>query len=150
MALVFAELEATHQRDPGLREAQRVLAREATGLLHGPTEMQQAEDAGKALFSGEIASLPHHLFNEVFSSVPTSNHDKVDIAGEGRGMVDLLVDTKIAASKSQARELLNAGSVSVNGRKVGVDDRLKVEHLLHGSVAAIRKGKKNWHLTRWA
>jgi len=43
-----------------------------------------------------------------------------------------------------------AGSVSVNGVKIGPDTRLGESHLLHGSLIALRRGKKAWHLTRWA
>jgi tyrosyl-tRNA synthetase len=64
-------------------------------------------------------------------------------------MVDLLVETGLATSKRQAREFLQNGSVSVNGRKVGVEDRVQASHLLHGQIAALRRGKKNWHVTRW-
>jgi hypothetical protein len=39
--------------------------------------------------------------------------------------------------------------VSVNGRKVGPTDTIKSDDLLHGEVIAIRRGKKNWHITRW-
>ncbi|MFO0833755.1 MAG: S4 domain-containing protein [Phycisphaerales bacterium] len=65
-------------------------------------------------------------------------------------MLDLLVETGLAQSKREAREFLTSGSVAVNGRKVGVDDKLQTSDLLHGKVIAIRRGKKNWHVTKWA
>ena len=146
----IAALEAAHVQDPGQREAHRALARAATGILHGPTETAQAEAAAKALFSGDIANLPKQVFNEAFASAPSSNHDKVHLAGAGIGLIDLLVQVQLATSKSQAREFLSSGSVSVNGRKVGIEDRVTIGDLLHGSVIALRRGKKGWHLTRWA
>lgn len=50
-------LEQGVQTNPGAREAQRTLAREATKLLHGEDEARNAENAAKALFSGDIAGL---------------------------------------------------------------------------------------------
>jgi tyrosyl-tRNA synthetase len=59
------------------------------------------------------------------------------------------VETGLAQSKRQAREFLQNGSVSVNGRKAEVEDRLGPGDLLHGQIAALRRGKKSWHATRW-
>jgi tyrosyl-tRNA synthetase len=141
-------LAAAHASNPGAREPHRELAREVTSLLHGPTEALQAEGAAKALFSGEIAGLPAALLADVFANVPSSTHAKSQLEA-GVPIQDLLVETKLAQSKREAKEFLASGSVSVNGRKVGAEDRLKTADLLHGSMIALRRGKKNWHLTRW-
>ncbi len=144
------ELEARHAADPGARHAHRALAREATALLHGAEEMERAEAAGRALFSGEIAHLDERTMEEVFAGAPTSNHHRHELDGEGKALADLLVETGLAKSKREAREFLENGSVAINGEKVGPEDRLTAFRLLHGAVAAIRRGKKQWHVTRWA
>lgn len=143
-------IEADHAKDPGQRIAQRTLAREATELLHGKAEMDHAENAAKALFSGDIASLPERLLEEVLSSAPSSTHNKTHLDGEGISLIDLLVETGLAKSKRESREFLTNGSVSVNGRTVSVEDRANATHLLHGKLIALRRGKKTWHVTRWA
>ncbi len=143
-------IEAEHAEAPGKREAQRRLAREATAVLHGSDKMEQAEAAGKALFSGDIASLDEPLLREVLAEVPSSNHDKAALTGEGVDPVDFLVETGLAQSRKQAREFLAAGSVSVNGNKLPEGERLHTAHLLHGSLMAIKRGKKNWHLANWS
>lgn len=142
-------LEIYHQKDPGLREAHRALARAATELLHGSTEMHNAEAAAKALFSGDIAGLPVATLAELFAAAPSSSHSKALLAGEGLPLVDLLAQTSLATSKGQAKQHLTEGSVSVNGTKAAPDARLTTDSLLHGSLIAIRRGKKNWHVTRW-
>jgi len=141
-------LEAEHAKDPGARAPHRALAREATRLLHGATEMEHAEKAAKALFSGEVAELPEALLNEVLSAAPATDHDKA-LLGAGVSLLDLLPQTSLAKSKSEAREFLGSGSVSVNGQKAGADKKLSTSDLLHGRLIALRRGKKNWHLTRW-
>ena len=120
-------------------------------MLHGPAEAAHAEAAAKALFSGDIAGLPEATLREVFASVPSSQHDKATLEASGGGVAvaDLLVTTKLAASKREAREFLTGGSVTLNGRKVGPDDKATKADLLHGSLIALRRGKKSWHVTRW-
>lgn len=143
-------LSRAHADDPGGREAQRALARHATALLHGEDEVRHAEAAARALFSGEVADLPRALLEEVLAEVPSSDHARGGLEGEGVPVLDVLVATGLAKSKREAREFLSSGSVSVNGRKVGLEDKLGTGDLLHGEMIALRRGKKAWHLTRWA
>jgi tyrosyl-tRNA synthetase len=138
-----------HAKEPGLRVAQRELARAATGLLHGEEAVAQAEAAAKALFSGEIGGLSESVLNEVFASAPSSEHEKTMLAGEGVALAEFLTQTTLAKSKREAREFLSSGSVMVNTRKAGAEDRLTSADLLHGKVIALRRGKKSWHVTRW-
>jgi tyrosyl-tRNA synthetase len=150
-------LEASQQANPGAREAQRTLAREATRILHGTAAMEHAEAAGKALFSGDIAGLDLATLREVFASVPNKVMSKALLgsggAGEGEGLalLDVLVDPdlKLAASKREARDFLTANAVTVNGKPVTLESRLKPADLLHGCFIAIRRGKKQWAATEW-
>lgn len=139
---------ATHATDPGRREAHTLLAHTVTEMLHGKTEADNAVGAAKALFSGEVASLPLATLEEVFASVPSSRHDKARL-GEGVSLVDLLVTTQLAKSRGEAKDFLTQGSVTLNGRKVGPTDAATSADLLHGEIIALRRGKKNWHITRW-
>ncbi|MBO6514641.1 MAG: tyrosine--tRNA ligase [Phycisphaerales bacterium] len=137
-----------HDENPGKRELQRTLAQEATRILHGQDAMENAEAAGKALFSGDIGSLDEATMLEVFASVPTTEHSKGDLAG-GLDMVEMLKSTNLASSNREARDFLNEGSVSINGEKITMDTVVDESSLLHGSIIAIRRGKKKWHMTRW-
>jgi tyrosyl-tRNA synthetase len=143
-------LEAAHAAEPGKREAHRALAKHMTEMLHGKAELDRAEAAAAALFSGEVASLDLPTLTEVFASVPSSTHAKSDLAGEGVALIDLLPQTTLAKSKREAREHLSTGAVTLNGEKVGESDRLTPTRLLHNSLALLRRGKKAWHVTRWA
>ncbi len=143
------DLEQSHKDNPGAREAHRALAHHATTLVHGEAEAVQAAEAAKALFSGEVSALPRDLLLELFAEVPSSDHARSDLDGEGASLIDILVETGLAQSKRQAREFLGNGSVSVNGEKKGVDDTLTASSLLHNELIAIRRGKKSWHVTRW-
>lgn len=147
-------IEQEHQQEPQKREAQRALAAEATRLLHGQEELERAEAAGQALFSGEVSKLDMKALEEVFSDVPHSSHAKTMLEGDGLLLVDLLAETSLAQSKREARTFLSQGAVSVNGSKVTGDDaverRLKVSDLLYGKTILLRRGKKAWHASHWA
>ena len=64
--------------------------------------------------------------------------------------MELLIECNLASSKREAREFLSGNSVSINGEKIDADTRINPSHLLHGSFIAIRRGKKKWHMTKWA
>ena len=145
----IGSIVAEHAKNPGARVAQRALAREVTRLIHGDDNLQRAENAARALFSGDVSSLDEATINEVFADVPSSEHARADLAGAGVSLVELLPRTPLAQSKREAREFLSNGAVSVNGAKAGVETTLTESDLLPGSVALIRRGKKAWHVTRW-
>ena len=138
-----------HDANPGARQLQRTLAQQATQTLHGQDAMENAENAGKALFSGDIASLDKDTMLEVFADIPSTQHLREELDGDGVDMIGLLKDTNLASSNREAREFLSEGSVSINGEKITIDTKLTKEHLLHDSFIAIRRGKKKWHMTRW-
>jgi tyrosyl-tRNA synthetase len=155
----IAGLMAEQLASPGARAAQRALARHATRILHGPTEVERAESAAAALFSGDIRGLDARTLGEVLGTVHSSTHARADLAGEGLALVDLLALTTLAKSKTEARQLLTEGSVSVNGVKATPTTRLTSADLLSAQLAgemqatgivALRRGKKNWHVCRWA
>jgi tyrosyl-tRNA synthetase len=143
------EVEQAHLADPGKRAAQRVLAEEATRLIHGDHAAKEVVKASECLFNGDVNALPLHLLLEAMNGVPTTNHSKAQLRGQPMTATELLCVTAVCSSKREAREMLTAGAVAVNGRKLRADEVLTVESLLHDMVLAIRRGKKNWHLSFW-
>lgn len=147
-----AEIEAiadTHAREPHKREAQRALARAMTRLVHGESELEGAEQASQALFEGDVRKLSAALLSEVFADVPSSEHAKAGLEGEGLLLLDFLTETSLVQSKREARQFLENGAVTVNGEKADLKRRLRTEDLLHGQAVLLKRGKKNWHVTRW-
>ncbi len=143
-------IEAEHAEAPHQRRAQQAVAREATRIVHGEAGLAIAEQATAALFSGDVASLDRPTLEEAFAAAPSTEHDRARLAGEGLPLLELLPETTLAKSKREAKEFLSSGAVALNGERVGLDDRLTPDRLLHGSVALLRRGKKAWHVTRWA
>jgi tyrosyl-tRNA synthetase len=144
------ELLESHSRAPHERAAQRVLARELTERLHGSSERARVEAASDALFGrGELETLDEATLGEVFADVPHSEHALDALSGEGAALVELLPRTSLAGSKREAREFLERGAVAVNGRRADKDRRLTAADLLPGRLILLRRGKKQWHATRW-
>ncbi|MFT3684178.1 MAG: tyrosine--tRNA ligase [Phycisphaerales bacterium] len=146
----IAATMAEQAANPGARAAQRLLAREATDLLHGKDEREKAEAAAAALFSGDVSALDERTLADALGAVPSTDHSKSLLDGQGMAAIDLLVEAKICKSKTEARQALTEGSVSANGKKLTLDSRLTTADLLHGKTIAVRRGKKNWFVTRWA
>ncbi|MGE3808502.1 MAG: tyrosine--tRNA ligase [Gemmataceae bacterium] len=144
-----SQLEREHQADPGRRGAQRALAREVTALVHGPAAAREAEEAADRLFAGDIAVLPVSVLLEALRGVPTTTHSLTELRDGPRPLADVLVTTGVCTSKREARELLAAGAVSLNGVALRTEDTFTAASLLEGRLAAFRRGKKNWYLGIW-
>jgi tyrosyl-tRNA synthetase len=146
----IAELEGLVSSNPGGRAAQKRLADEVTTWLHGADSCARANAAAKALFSGDVSQLDADAVSEVFADVPSSDWTLADLMAQPLDAVQLLVKTQLASSNRQAREFLGAGSVLVNGTKIGPDAVFGPQDLLFGSTLLVRRGRKNWHAARWS
>ena len=90
-----------------VNEAKKVLAFEATKLCHGE---QAATDA---------AATAQKTFEQgtVGDDLPSIEIDAAALAG-GIAIVDLFVDTGLAASKGEARRLVKGGGAKINDNKI--------------------------------
>nr|ADC35930.1 putative tyrosyl-tRNA synthetase [uncultured bacterium 70] len=144
-------LEGVTRTAPEKREAQRVLAREVTTLVHGAEHVTRAEHASSVLFGEDIATLSADQVLAVFSDVPSSEVSGAAFEGAGMLLVELLADpaVKLAPSKSEARRLVQSGGVYVNNRRASdVQMRLTREQAIEGVLFVVRKGQKQNHVVR--
>ena len=145
----IGELEAAVQAAPERREAQRVLAREVTTLVHGAEQTARAEHASGLLFGERITDLTADDVLEVFEDVPSTEVPAHELDTAGIGLVDLLVRTRAAPSKSEARRLVQAGGVYVNNRRAAdPQTRLRRSDAIGGRVFVLRKGQKQQFVVR--
>lgn len=140
------ELEAKNAANPELREAHKALAREIISDLHGETEYEKAVNISNALFSGNVKALSLADIKVGFKDVPT-----VEIEDNGTTLIDVLVNNKICSSRREAREFLNAGSITLNGDKV-TDENLAITRdlAIEGEVIVLRRGKKKNYIVKFA
>lgn len=139
-------LEEQVREAPQRREAQKVLAREVTKLVHGPDEAAKAERASQALFGTNITELEETELLDVLADAPSSTLPQSSL-GEGTPLIDLLIESGLATSRKTAREFIGGGGVYINNTKeTDVDRAVGEGDLLHGRYVVLRRGKKNHHL----
>jgi tyrosyl-tRNA synthetase len=135
-------LVAAHQDAPDRREAQRRLADEITGLVHGDKAVSQAKLAASALFGSNPLSGP--MLEALRGVIPETLLPLSDLEGDD-ALLDVLVSTGLVASKGEGRRLLGQGGVSVNRQKAAVS-ALGPDQLIEGRYLLVQKGKKQRHL----
>jgi len=146
----IAALDAQTRDAPEKREAQRVLARELTSLVHGPDHVTRAEHASSVLFGEDITTLEPSDVLAVFEDVPSTELAMTEL-GDGMSVIDLVARVKLASSKSEARRLVQSGGVYVNNRRMAdVKAAVTVADAIGGQLFVLRKGQKEMHLVRVA
>ncbi|MET4097764.1 tyrosyl-tRNA synthetase [Agrococcus sp. UYP10] len=132
------QLAAATAEAPFRREAQRVLAIEATSFIHGADATQQAIDASQALFgSGDLAALDLPTLAAAVGSL-----DKQATATPDAPVLQLLQETGLVDSLSDGRRAIAQGGVSVNNERIDDPGATLDGRLLHGRFAVLRRGKK--------
>ena len=134
------KLELSTKENPHLREAHKALAREIITDLHGIDSYNRALKISQSLFSGNIKELSKEEIKIGFKDVPSFKASEENI-------VDFLVNNKIASSKREAREFINAGSIMINGDKIiDVDYKVTKDCAIDNEILVIRRGKKKYYL----
>lgn len=131
------EIEKRHLENPHLREAHKALAKEVITDLHGKEEFKKAVKISEALFSGNVKSLSKEEILMGFKDVPSFDVES------GTKLIDMLIDNNICQSKREAREFLNAGSISINDEKVKDEDlEISSDIAIDNELLVIKRGKK--------
>lgn len=143
----IAAIVAEHATNPGARSAQKRLAWEVTCFVHGEEEARKARDASEALYGGSaVEKMTDEQLRGLFADAP-SIEAKLD--GEGTPLLDVLVDAGLAASKKEARKLLQQGGLYLNNEPVPEEKRtLTRADLASESMLILRAGKKRYCLVR--
>ena len=136
--LTFLPLEEVEKMDSWegsqLNEAKEILAYELTALVHGEEEAKKAKEASHALFSGKGGD---------DSNMPTTELEKDKLTEGSIGILDLMLECGLVASKGEARRLAKQGGVSVDEVKVDENARITEEQLVNS--IKLRTGKKVFH-----
>jgi tyrosyl-tRNA synthetase len=142
-------LEVTVREAPERREAQRVLAREVTTLVHGADQAGRAERASAVLFGGDLSALSADDVLAVFEDVPSTDVTAREVEGEGIGLVDLVAKVGLAPSRSEARRLVQSGGVYLNNERASdPQTRVARRQAIEGKLFVLRKGQRQYHLVR--
>ncbi len=136
--LTFLPLEQIDEMDAWqgeqLNRAKEILAFELTQMVHGEQAASSAQATAKSLFGGVADA----------ENMPATTLRAGELAQQGLSILDALVACGLAASKGEARRLIQQGGISLDGEKA-MDPTavLPADALEKGLV--IKKGKKVYH-----
>ena len=128
----FTRMEISDIKDlcnKDIREAKKLLAFEVTKLVHGEEEAIKAKQTAEELFSNKGIS----------DNMPSIELSKeiLDI-----NIVDLLVESKLVSSKSEARRLIEQNGISLNQKKINSIEQTITNNDLSDNSLILQKGKK--------
>jgi tyrosyl-tRNA synthetase len=131
------ELGRATESEPYKRAAQRTLAYEVTRLVHGTQATEAVIAATEALFGqGELHGLDAPTLQAALRELPNTT------TGENASVTQLLVDTGLTSSLSEARRAIVQGGVYLNNAKVTDETATIAGAILPAGVAVLRRGKK--------
>ena len=114
-----------------LNKAKETLAFEITKIVHGEEASLRAAEAAAAAFKGvgDRGSIP-------FFELGLAN------LGDGILLIDLMILSKVAPSKSEGRRLINAGGVYVDKVRIGEQNYCLTKDNFANGELELRVGKK--------
>jgi len=116
-----------------LNEAKSTLAFEATKMVHGEEEAQKAQQASAALFSGGGS----------MRDVPTYGLTRAQLQEDSR-LTTLLFLCGLCQSRSQARQMVAQGAVTVGETRAEDPEARLSEEDFPADGLLLRRGKKNY------
>jgi tyrosyl-tRNA synthetase len=144
------EIIAIHNDALHLRSLQKRLAQELTCMVHSEKDFDFAVEASKILFGDDtseaLKSLNENELIDIMDGVPRFEVAKLEFEN-GISIIDLLVNTSILPSKSEAKKMIQSNAISLNKIKNGdINASVNTSFLLNDKYLLVQKGKKNYYL----
>lgn len=119
-----------------INTAKERLAYEITKMIHGEEEATKAQTAAKALFGSGADN----------ENMPTTKLSDGDFKEDDNiTVIDLLVISKLASSRGDARRLIEQGGINVSEEKVSEINATVNKSVIANGGIIIKKGKKVFH-----
>ncbi|MBQ4523649.1 MAG: tyrosine--tRNA ligase [Lachnospiraceae bacterium] len=135
--LTFLPLEQIDEMDQWegsqLNTAKEILAFELTKLVHGEEEAKKADEAAKALFSGQNAE-----------NMPKAVLTAEDFTDGNIDILAVLQKSGLVPSRSEGRRAVEQGGVTVEGEKVTDIKTTYGKDAFEGEGLVVKRGKKNF------
>lgn len=112
---------------PETRIAQKTLAYEVVKDIHGEEDAKSSKEKAESIFSGDSNSV---------DKIETNIKLPINI-------LDLLMETKLFPSKSEAKRMVLQNAISINKNKIN-DPTLIVDESYNEDGILVQKGKKNF------
>ncbi|GAA5824508.1 hypothetical protein JCM11251_000452 [Rhodosporidiobolus azoricus] len=144
-----------HKAAPKDRIAQKVLAAEATELIHGSEGLRQAHAATSTFYGSDLSTrtdIPALI--SALDAAPSSSNSAITIPSLvtrlakadhlGQSLEKVVLASGLLPSKTKARQAIEAGTLQLNGRKVPPKSHQRMiseEDLLEGRLLVLKAGK---------
>lgn len=125
-------------KDAEINEAKKILAFEATKICHGEAAATEAQATAQKVFEQ----------GGVGGDLPSITIDPARLES-GVAIIDLLVESGLAASKGEARRLIQGGGARINDEQIkDVESNASNENLTQDGYIKLSAGKKKHALVR--
>ena len=142
----IAAIEEQDKSSDGKPQAQRILAEQATALVHGQEAVAAAQRISASLFSGSVTDLTE----SDLAQLAQDGMPSIQLPRDTASLIDTLVAGGQAKSKSEARTFIQSGAVSINGNKAdSLEHQIGDGERLFGQYSLLKRGKKNHSLICW-
>lgn len=133
------EVMESFRDSPGERLAQKTLAYEVTGLIHGKERAEAVKRLSETLFdSGDYKKLEAKDFEILEKELPVV---KAELGSTT--LIEILVAAGLASSNGEARRFLADSAIYINGQQFSSEKTtLETEDVINGYVI-IRRGKNS-------
>ncbi len=109
----------------GRKQAQGILAKEMTRLVHGDEGLASAERITGALFSGELSSLSEGDLEQLRQDgLPASTIKRDEL--EGKAMTQMFAEEGVVATGKQVKDALGRNAVLINGDSKSMADNMNL------------------------
>lgn len=125
--------------------AQRLLAIELTELVHGTAAKNSVLHMAKALFESDFEDME----KEDFIGLEKSGMKILETSD--LGLISNIVSSGLAKSRTQAREFLKSGAISINGKKVIIEDDVNtsvITDIKFDHFCILQRGRKEFRLIK--
>lgn len=135
------EIEKIHFEAPEKRYAQKELAKELTLLVFKSDGLESAMRISDALFNGDVLSLNANQLRQVFQDARSI------VLSEDKNLIDTLVENQLIKSKREVRQLIQQGSLQLNGKVVtDFETMITKENAVENKISIVKKGKKSYYI----
>ena len=144
-------IEKADQEAQGRPQAQAILAKEVTKLVHGEEGLAAAERITQALFSGEAADLSEQDLAQIqLDGLPSTEFELSSLTD--MPLTSFFTEAGLATNGKQVKDALQRNSVFVNGEAKGMQDNMlateifAAENGYYNKYFLVKLGKKKHHL----
>jgi len=144
-------IEAQDASAQGRPQAQSILAREVTSLVHGQQGLDAALRITDALFSGDSGDLSENDLEQLRQDGLSSSALNTEELAQ-KPLTQLFADAGVVKAGREVKDALGRKSVFINGNAKGSEDNMNAQQLfsvdnaLYGRFFLVRIGKKKYHL----